>query len=256
MKLVQALFTAAAVICSSQLYAADAANMSSRANVGTGPDKLNASVVVTGPGRTEFLARALGPSMNVAGKLMDPVLTVVDVNTQTVIIEVDDWGDDAGIANALISRGLDPSDPREAAVILDMPAGAYTVQVTGYGGTTGVGQASIKRVDDVVYSEFSGVWAARNDRDDILQTTAGFFNNADYLVATFLNTAFVITALSEGPITYNNTVVTVTFKTGGDSGRYRIQKISNNTLKVTFIECQQSSCGTVVGSSVMYDRLL
>jgi len=43
--------------------------MSSRANVGVVADKLNTSVVVTGAGTTEFLAKAAGPSM----KEMDPI---------------------------------------------------------------------------------------------------------------------------------------------------------------------------------------
>jgi hypothetical protein len=39
----------------------------------------------------------------------------------------------------LEQRQLTPRDPRDSAIILDLPAGSYTGLVTGVGGTMGIG---------------------------------------------------------------------------------------------------------------------
>lgn len=83
---------------------------------------------------------------SVPGTLADPILRVVDVATMTVIAEVDDWQDDPVMAEALTSRGLAPTHPKEAATIVELSAGSYTVQVLGVNGTTGIGQASIREL--------------------------------------------------------------------------------------------------------------
>ena len=128
---------------------ADAINLSARAKVGTGREVLNTSAVVIGSGTREFLAMARGPSMaaTVPGTLDDPILRVVDISTMTVVVEVDDWQDDPVMAEELTSRGLAPTHSNEAAAIVELSAGSYTVQVLGVNGTTGIGQASLRELD-------------------------------------------------------------------------------------------------------------
>ena len=56
----------------------------------------------------------------------------------------DNWQDDAN-AMALASSGYQPTDPKEAALLVSLLPGAYTAIVQGVGGTTGI---SIVRVAD------------------------------------------------------------------------------------------------------------
>ncbi len=59
----------------------------------------------------------------------------------------DDWQVQANPADvgAITAAGLQPSDPRESAIIADLAPGAYTVIVTGVGGTTGIGWSGSSR---------------------------------------------------------------------------------------------------------------
>jgi len=249
-KVTLVVFSVLFSVPTSQLYAADAINMSARANVGTGANKLNTSVVVTGTGTTEFLAKALGPSMNVAARLMDPVLRVVNVNTAQVIAEVDDWGDDTAMANELIN---------EAAVIVDLPAGAYTVQVTGFGGTTGVGQASLKRLDppgSSALSKYTGFWRARTSPQYEMRTTAGVLSGQDHLFVAFSNAQIYLVAVADGPINPASAVVTTTLSTKFIA-KWKIEIISSNELRLTFLQCLDvSSCSKSPGDVALYDRVM
>ena len=77
-----ALFLPVFLLLTGSGWAADAINLSSRAFVGTGQQKLNTSVVIVGGGNKDFLFRANGPSMSgqVSGALQDPYLKVVDLD--------------------------------------------------------------------------------------------------------------------------------------------------------------------------------
>jgi len=127
---------------------ADAINLSARAKVGVSREVLNVSVVIVGSGTREFLVTAKGPSMaaTVPGTLDDPVLRVVNIDTREIIAEVNDWQDDPAMATRLIDLGFAPTDPREAAAIVELSAGSYTLQVLGFNGTTGIGQARIREL--------------------------------------------------------------------------------------------------------------
>jgi len=192
MKPCRTLSMAAVLLFSGQLLAADAINLSSRANVGLEQEKLNTSVVVVGSGSTEFLAKAVGPSMaasGVQGTLQDPMLKVVDLQSMTVIAEVDDWQDDSDMADRLTSLGLAPKDPKEAATIVSLSAGSYSVQVTGSGNTTGIGQASIRELSFSsmpTVSAFNGVWQCLDPAELSLQITAGTQGGGEYMIATVL----------------------------------------------------------------------
>ena len=135
--------------------AGKATNVSTRGNVGTGTNILIAGFNVTGAVSRRVLIRGAGPTLadlGVPGVLADPQLTLIDQSTGRTIATNDNWasGDDAAvIASAAQSAGAFPfpSGSRDAAMIVMLPAGAYTAQLSGVEGGTGVGIVEVYDVD-------------------------------------------------------------------------------------------------------------
>jgi hypothetical protein len=73
--------------------------------------------------------------------LHDPQLTLVNASGATISVN-DDWQNDPRAAEVAADQ-LAPSDPRESALIADLPAGAYTVVVKSQDGMPGVGLVEI-----------------------------------------------------------------------------------------------------------------
>jgi|GEM_PF-1505304 len=94
------------------------------------------------------LIRARGPSMAdlVDGVLDDPKAEVYHGSTK--LCEVNDLYDDASYPEleALYPRRI-PSDPREVAFIMTLPAGGYTVIVGGQDGSSGIGIVEVYYLD-------------------------------------------------------------------------------------------------------------
>jgi hypothetical protein len=109
-------------------------NLSSRGFVGNGDNVLIGGVIVGPPstGNANLLVRSLGPSLGtfgVAGALPDPKLKVVNQNGVEVASN-DDWrANQAAIQSQAPS--LAPSRDEEAALIVSVAPGLYTVVVEG-----------------------------------------------------------------------------------------------------------------------------
>jgi hypothetical protein len=120
------------------------ANISTRGAIGTGDDVLISGFIVGDVNNATIVVRAIGPSLTafgVSNPLADPMFTVYDANGAPIASN-NDWQD--GIyASDLSSNGLAPTDPLEAAIILHLPAGAYTAIVSGVNGGTGIGLAEV-----------------------------------------------------------------------------------------------------------------
>ncbi|MCA1658265.1 MAG: hypothetical protein LC627_03090, partial [Verrucomicrobiaceae bacterium] len=80
--------------------------------------------IVTGTAPKTFIARALGPSLPVPGKLANPKLQIFDSNSELVAAN-DNW-QDAPNKQAIIDTGVAPSNNLESAVLRSIPPGAYT----------------------------------------------------------------------------------------------------------------------------------
>jgi hypothetical protein len=124
-------------------------NLSTRALVGTNGNIVITGFVIAGSGTEPLLVRADGPSLTqfgVAGVLAQPILTVF--GGQTVISSNTGWGSNgnpAQIASVAAQVGAFPFAPGSAdsAVVISLPAGAYTAQVSGVNNTTGLALAEL-----------------------------------------------------------------------------------------------------------------
>jgi sugar lactone lactonase YvrE len=119
--------------------AAHIANISTRGSVETGDKVMIAGFIVGGGnGVSRVLVRVLGPSLanfGIAGALQNPTLTVRNANGFPVGYD-NDWKQ---YQQAEIEQtGLAPSDNRESAAIMVLPAGNYTAAVSGLADTTGI----------------------------------------------------------------------------------------------------------------------
>ena len=127
-------------------------NVSARSAVGTGAGVLITGFVV-GQSTRAVLVRGIGPTLaafGVPGSLANPRLQVFDSGGK-LVAENDDWGT-ASNAPALASTAesvgafaLVPGS-QDAVLLLTLPPGAYTAQVSGVGATTGVGLVEVYEV--------------------------------------------------------------------------------------------------------------
>lgn len=115
-------------------------NLSARNLVGTGADILIAGFTIDGSGTKQVLVRGVGPSLaafGLTGFLADPKIEIIRLSDGQKVAENDDWTSTTG---AMFSRvgafALTPGS-RDAALLATLPAGGYTVQVSGVGNTTG-----------------------------------------------------------------------------------------------------------------------
>jgi hypothetical protein len=113
-------------------------NMSTRGSVGTGDNVLISGFIIGDVDSATVVVRALGPSLaayGVSGVLSNPTLTIQD-SSGTVIASNDNWLDDVNWIDVR-KNTLSPADQRESALVLHLPAGAYTAVVRGANGATG-----------------------------------------------------------------------------------------------------------------------
>ena len=102
-----------------------------------------AGFIIQGPGNRDILIRGRGPSIppgalaaNVK-RLGNPGLRLF--NQQGVnFLSNDDWTAAANAAD-IIATGLQPDNNREAAILVNLPPGNYTVFLEGSDGGSGVG---------------------------------------------------------------------------------------------------------------------
>src|SRR5262249_28579475 len=120
-------------------------NISTRSFVQTEDNVMIGGFIVQGATPKRVIIRAIGPGLGQYG-VSDPLhdgtgaLIGRNDNWQTTII--------GGIithdqVQEIINSGLAPGDPRESAIIVNLPAGNYTAIVRGVSNTTGVALVEI-----------------------------------------------------------------------------------------------------------------
>jgi kumamolisin len=141
-------------------------NVSTRAEVETGSNIAIAGFYVQGAAGTlkNILVRGIGPALNqfgVAGALTEPTLSVFDASGELIASDTG-WADavvpgtsgvaaDYRPATALDMNGAGafalPADSADSAMVLRLPPGTYTAQVSGQNGGSGVGLAEVYALD-------------------------------------------------------------------------------------------------------------
>jgi plastocyanin len=122
-------------------------NISTRAFVQTGDNVMIGGFIVHGTGSEPVIVRAIGPELTpfgVPSALADPTLELHN-GAGALIASNDNWQTTilGGIithsqVQDIMNSGHAPTDPRESAVIANLPAGNYTAIVRGVNNTTGV----------------------------------------------------------------------------------------------------------------------
>jgi parallel beta helix pectate lyase-like protein len=125
------------------------ANISTRMEVLTGSNVMIAGFVIGGSTSKTVAILAQGPSLIPAGipnALPNPTMQLVRSSDGAVIATNDDWGTDPNAAQ-LQAKGLAPPNPLESGLLVTLPPGAYTVVISGVGGSVGVGLVGVFEVD-------------------------------------------------------------------------------------------------------------
>jgi hypothetical protein len=137
-------------------------NVSARAAVGTGANVLIAGFVIAGNASLQVLLRGDGPSLavppfNVPNALAAPLLQLYD-STGKVIASNSAWGTPPIPGNSAVVATVSQatvasmntvgafsliSGSNDAAMVVTLPAGAYTAILSGVGNTTGVGLVEV-----------------------------------------------------------------------------------------------------------------
>ncbi len=117
------------------------ANLSIRGFAASGENALIAGITVNGAIPRRLLIRAVGPGLDtfgVSGALRDPRLRVF--RADALVADNDNWEGTAVLAATAASVGAFPltHTSRDAALVVTLPPGSYTAQVTGSDGGSGV----------------------------------------------------------------------------------------------------------------------
>jgi len=133
-------------------------NISTRSQVSTGEGILIGGFVVNGVSPKKVMIRGVGPALaaqGVSGVLADPVLQVQRYDTTarawTVVRENDDWevgNDGTLVSDAAVKVGAFglATGSKDAVILMTLPPGIYTAQLSGKNGTTGVGLIEVYEV--------------------------------------------------------------------------------------------------------------
>lgn len=121
-------------------------NVSALTRAGTGADVLIAGFSIAGATPKTVLVRAIGPTLaafGVGGVLADSRLELFANGATTPLATNDNWGSSANAAqivtaSASVGAFVLANDSRDAVLLVTLPPGSYTAQVSGVNNTSGV----------------------------------------------------------------------------------------------------------------------
>jgi hypothetical protein len=125
-------------------------NVSARTEVGAGSDILIAGFAIGGTTAKTVLIRAIGPALAVFGvtdTLADPRLQLYAGSN--LVAENDNWGGDLGLVSVGDSVGafrLGSTSSGDAMLLVSLPPGSYTAQISGANSGTGVALVEVYEV--------------------------------------------------------------------------------------------------------------
>ena len=143
-----------------------AVNISTRDTVGTANGVMIGGFIIQGSESKSVMIRAIGPTLSrfgVTNALSDPTLELHGSSGATIATN-DNWvaTQHGGVITAdqvtnIRNSGLAPSQPYEAAMIVQLEPGAYTAIVGGVKGTAGIGLVEVYDLDSNVNSRLANI---------------------------------------------------------------------------------------------------
>ena len=127
--------------------------ISTRARTQPGDNALIGGFIVTGAAPKRVLLRGIGPSIEVEGRLQDPVL---ELNGPAGVIATNDNWKESQQAE-IEATTVAPSSDAESAMIQTLPAGAYTAVLSGKDGTSGIGLVEVYDLDQPADSKLGNL---------------------------------------------------------------------------------------------------
>ena len=114
-------------------------NLSTRLRVQPGDNALIGGFIIRGSEQKKVILRGIGPSLNVPGKLDDPMIQLFN-GAGANIAGNDDWKTDQQNVEA---TGLAPTNDRESAIVITLDPGNYTVVMRGKNNSSGIGVVEV-----------------------------------------------------------------------------------------------------------------
>ncbi|MEY2510776.1 MAG: hypothetical protein QOE26_1539 [Verrucomicrobiota bacterium] len=113
------------------------ANISTRGFVQTGDNVLFAGTIVLGQTSQKVIVRAIGPSLNIAGKMADPTLELRD-NNGALVAANDNWRSNQEVD--IIASTVAPANDLESAIVTTLSGNGanYTAIVRGANNSSGI----------------------------------------------------------------------------------------------------------------------
>ena len=174
---------AAVSIAAPRVVASRLSNISTRAFVQTGDNVVIGGFIVQGTEPKRVIIRAIGPELTqygVPNVLANPTLELHN-GTGELIASNNNWATTiiGGIITASQVRDIQasghvPRDPRESAIIADLPAGNYTAIVRGVNDTTGIALVEVYDLRPETSSTLGNVSTRGNVQTDDNVMIGGF----------------------------------------------------------------------------------
>jgi hypothetical protein len=132
------------------------ANISTRLRVETGDNVLIGGFIITGAQPKKVIVRAIGPSLPLAGVLVNPILELRNSSGALLAIN-DNWRSDQEAE--IIATTIPPSNDLESAIVATLPANnsAYTAIVRGVNNGTGIGVIEAYDLNRTVDSKLGNI---------------------------------------------------------------------------------------------------
>lgn len=115
--------------------------------------------IITGSAPKTVALRGIGPSLGNLGLsdvLADPTLELHD-SSGAMLLQNDDWQDDAAQAAQLTALGLALQDTKESGIVASLQPGAYTAVVAGKDQTTGIGLVEVYDTNQAADSQLANI---------------------------------------------------------------------------------------------------
>ena len=135
--------------------AAKLANISTRCVVGAGANVLIGGFIVTGTQSKQVIVRAIGPSLPLPGKILDPILELHDASGATIGFN-DNWGQSAN-SGAIAASGVAPAHANESAILMSLAPGSYTAVVSDANQITGTAVVEVYDLETSAASKLANI---------------------------------------------------------------------------------------------------